>query len=84
MKKQSTEGPAHRKLASTKLRAIGFEVDDAKACSTDGNAIAKPIAKVEPMKSDAALGPDYSVDKRRVARREHTNHFTNRAPKKSQ
>jgi hypothetical protein len=35
------------------------------------------------MKRAASLGPDYSVDKRREARREHSNHFTNRAPAKS-
>lgn len=51
---------------------------------TDEGAIGKPIAKDQPRKDAAALGPDYSVDKRRDARREHTNHFTNRAPKESQ
>jgi hypothetical protein len=46
------------------------------------HAIAARIAKGQPMKNSASLGPDYSVDKRRIARQEHTNHFTNRAPKK--
>jgi hypothetical protein len=55
------------------------------ACNvSDGTAVAKSIAKGQPMKSDVSLGPDYSVDKRREARRKHTNHFTNRAPADSQ
>jgi hypothetical protein len=45
--------------------------------------IAAKIAKGQPMNHAASLGPDYSVDKRREARREHSNHFTNRAPTKS-
>ena len=84
MKKRPTESAAQRKPASRTLSAIGFDIADAKARSTDGNTITKRIAKGEPMKSAESLGPDYSVDKRRNARREHTNHFTNRAPKKSQ
>jgi hypothetical protein len=84
MKKNTPESAAQRKPVSTKLSAIAFDMVDAEARSTDGNTIAKRIAKGEPMKSAEALGPDYSVDKRRNARREHTNHFTNRAPKKSQ
>lgn len=84
MKKNPTEGASKRKPATTKLSAIGFEIVDAEARSTDGNTITKRMAKGEPIKGAEALGPEYSVDKRRKAHREHSNHFTNRAPKKSQ
>jgi len=84
MKKHVTESAAQRKSISTNLSTSGPEIVDADARSTDGTTIAKRIAKGQPMKSTEALGPDYSVDKRRKARREHTNHFTNRAPAESQ
>ncbi len=83
MKKQSIESGTQRKPASNKLKAAGLTIVDADTRSTDSVAIAKRIAKGQPMKSAASLGPDYSVDKRREARREHTNHFTNHAPDKS-
>ena len=80
MKKQITENGAGNKKTSEKLSAIAFEIVDGQAQSANNGAIAKRIAKGQPMKTADALGPDYSVDKRRDARREHTNHFTNRAP----
>ncbi len=80
MKKQPTENASQRAPVSNKLSAIGLTIVDAEARSTDSVTIAKRIAKGQPMKSAASLGPDYSVDKRREARHKHTNHFTNRAP----
>ena len=84
MKKQSTENASQRIPVSKKMTAIGLDIVDAESRSTDSSTIAKRISKGQPMKSAASLGPDYSVDKRREARREHTNHFTNRAPAESQ
>ena len=81
MKKKVIESAAQRAITPNKLSSIGA---DAEARSTDGTTIAKRIAKGQPMKSATSMGPDYSVDKRREARREHTNHFTNRAPAESQ
>jgi hypothetical protein len=76
--------PVSRKVPPVKIIAIGFESDKtAEPVKDNSAAIAARIAKGQPMKATASLGPDYSVDKRREARREHTNHFTNRAPTKS-
>ncbi len=82
MKKHVTHEAGTKKSGQKKLRAIEFEVSEAVPAVI--NATANPIARGEPMKSAEAPGPEYSVDKRRNARREHSNHFTSRAPKKSQ
>ena len=83
MKKESTPRPSAKKTAPTKLIAIGLEMDADAPIKDNSKAIAAQIKKGQPMKNAASLGPDYSVDKRRAARREHTNHFTNRAPSTS-
>ena len=83
MTKESTPRPTATKAAPYKLIAIGLEMDADEPINDNSRAIAAKIKNGQPMNSTASLGPDYSVDKRREARREHTNHFTNRAPKKS-
>ncbi len=83
MRKESTTRPSSAKAAPHKLIAIGLDMDVGAPAKDASVAIAAQIKKGQPMKNAASLGPDYSVDKRRKARREHTNHFTNRAPVKS-
>ncbi len=81
MKKKPTENKAQRRHLTDNP---DVQSADIAPNVSDGTAVAKSIAKGQPMKSAASLGPDYSVDKRREARRKHTNHFTNRAPADSQ
>ena len=83
MKKESAISATSSKAKGQKLIAIGLDIDTAATAKDNSTAVAAQIKKGQPMKSEASLGPDYSVDKRRNARREHTNHFTNRAPAKS-
>ncbi len=83
MKKESTKRPQTGKPAPHKLIAIGLDIDAGTPAKDTGKVIAVQIKKGQPMKNADSLGPDYSVDKRRAARREHTNHFTSRAPAKS-
>jgi hypothetical protein len=83
MKKKSVKEASPSKSVPNQLGSIGVKIISADAVVNDNSvAVAARIVKGQPMKSAATLGPDYSVDKRRIARQEHTNHFTNRAPKK--
>lgn len=83
MKKKTTKNDEQQPLVTKKLTAIGLTILDTDAPTRDDATTAKRIAKGQPIKSAESLGPDYSVDKRRNARREHSNHFANRAPAKS-
>jgi hypothetical protein len=85
MKKDAAQRPANAQPSRLNLFAIGLELEASPrdTQTPDGEAIAVQIKKGQPMKRADALGPDYSVDKRRQARQEHTNHFTSRAPSES-
>lgn len=84
MKKQSPESAQAQAAPKKKLVAIGLTIDDAEINVTDEAASAQRVAKKnQQLKQATAASPSYSVDKRREARKEHTNHFTNRAPSES-